>query len=313
MNISSPGDAVRAANRRGIAAMSLAMASFVTNDSLSKVVSESLNSAQLIFIRGVFATVLLLIVAQVMGALRGQNGEFTAANLRAVLQRPVLIRAGLDAIATLTYLTSLFHMPIGNATAINMATPLFITVFAVLAFKEQVSPARWLAIGTGFAGVLLVVQPSAAGFNAYALLCLAGTLFHSGRDLITRTIDKSVPSVLITLATAVTVTLLSGAISAAQGWQPVGTRHLVQLAAASVFLSIGYFLIIVGMRNGEMSVIAPFRYTGLLFALIIGWTVWGDVPNALAFIGITLLVGAGLYVLHSERGRARAELEAASD
>lgn len=312
MPISSPGAALRAANRRGIAAMSLAMASFVTNDSLVKVVSESLPSAQLIFIRGVFATVLLLIVAQTMGVLRGPPGD-RAAHLRATLQRPVLVRSALDALATLTYLTSLFHLPIGNATAINMATPLFITLFAVVAFKEQVGAARWLAIAAGFIGVLLVVQPSAAGFNAYALLCLVGTLFHSGRDLMTRTIDKSVPSVLITLATAVTVTLLSGALSAVQGWQPMGALHLAQLAAASVFLSIGYFLIIVGMRNGEMSVIAPFRYTGLLFALTIGWAVWGDVPNALAWVGIALLVGAGLYVLHSERERARAGLEAASD
>ncbi|HSV51617.1 MAG TPA: DMT family transporter [Burkholderiaceae bacterium] len=315
MQISSTSGAatVRAANRRGIAAMSLAMAGFVANDSLVKLVSETLPSAQLIFIRGLFATMLLLVVAQAMGSLRPQQPGAPAGGVRVMLQRPVLVRALLDALATLTYLTSLFHLPIGNATAINMATPLFITLFAVLAFHERVGPARWLAVAAGFAGVLLVVQPSAAGFNAYALLCLVGTLFHAGRDLMTRTIHHSVPSVLITLATAVAVTLLSGVLSAVQGWQPVGARQLGQLAAASVFLSVGYYLIIVGMRSGEMSVIAPFRYTGLLFALAIGWAIWGDVPNALAWAGIALLVGAGLYVLHSERERARAGLEAAAD
>lgn len=286
--------------------MSLAMASFVTNDALVKSVSASLPAAQLIFIRGAFATALLLLVAQSMGVLR-------AGELRGALQRPVLVRAGLDSLATLTYLTSLFHLPIGNATAINMATPLFITLFAVLAFGERVQLARWLAIITGFVGVVLVVQPSAAGFNAYALLCLVGTLFHSGRDLMTRRIDPNISSLLITLATAVAVTLLSGLLSVFQGWKPTGALQLGQLAAASAFLSVGYYLIIVGMRSGEMSVIAPFRYTGLLFALVIGWAVWGDVPNALAWVGIALLVSAGLYVLHSERGRARAELEAAPD
>lgn len=286
--------------------MSLAMASFVTNDALVKTVSASLPAAQLIFIRGVFATALLLVVAQSMGVLR-------AGQLRGALQRPVLVRAGLDSLATLTYLTSLFHLPIGNATAINMATPLFITLFAVLAFGERVQPARWLAIVTGFVGVLLVVQPSAAGFNAYALLCLVGTLLHSGRDLMTRRIDPNISSLLITLATAVAVTLLSGLLSAFQGWKPIGALPLSQLAAASAFLSVGYYLIIVGMRSGEMSVIAPFRYTGLLFALVMGWAIWGDVPNTLAWAGIALLVSAGLYVLHSERGRARAELEAAPD
>ena len=306
----SSAAASRDANRRGIAAMSLAMASFVTNDALVKAVSESLPSAQLIFIRGVFATALMLGVARFSGLFAHGIGPLRTM----LLQRKMVWRACFDALATMTYLTSLFHLPIGNATAINMATPLFITLFAVVAFKERVGAGRWLAILTGFAGVLMVVQPSAAGFNAYALLCLVGTLFHASRDLITRTIDRSVPSLLITLATAVAVTLFAGALSIAQGWQPVQTRQLAQLGAASVFLSIGYYLIIVGMRNGEMSVIAPFRYTGLLFALAIGFAIWGDVPNTLAWCGIALLVGAGLYVLHSERGRAaRAPLEAAPD
>ncbi len=293
-----------AANRRGIAAMSLAMASFVANDALVKHVSESLPSAQLIFIRGLFATGLLCAAAHALGATR---------QLSTVFRRTVMGRSVLDALATMTYLTSLFHLPIANATAINMATPLFITLFAVLALGERVGPARWLAIATGFAGVLLVVQPSAAGFNAYALLCLGGTLLHAGRDLTTRYIHADVPSILITLATAVTVTLLSGGLSLVQGWQPMAARHLGLLALASVFLSIGYYLIIVGMRHGDMSVVAPFRYTGLLFALAIGWAMWGDTPNALAFAGIALLVGAGLYVLHSERARSRDALEAAPD
>ena len=293
-----------AANRRGIVAMSLAMAGFVANDALVKHVSESLPAAQLIFIRGVFASILLGTAAHALGATR----QFST-----VFQRTVLGRAVLDALATMTYLTSLFHLPIANAVAINMATPLFITLFAVLALGEKVGPGRWLAIATGFAGVLLVVQPSAAGFNAYALLCLGGTLLHAGRDLTTRFIPGDVPSILITVATAITVSLLSGALSLVQGWQPMTARHLSLLALASVFLSIGYYLIIVGMRHGDMSVVAPFRYSGLLFALAIGWAIWGETPNALAFAGIALLVGAGLFVLHSERARSRDALAAAPD
>jgi drug/metabolite transporter (DMT)-like permease len=161
--------------------------------------------------------------------------------------------------------------------------------------------------------VLLVVQPSAAGFNAYALLCLAGTLLHASRDLTTRAIDKGIPSILITLSTAVAVTLLAGAWSLFSDWTTVTWQQLALLATASVFLSGGYFLLTVSMRGGEMSVIAPFRYAGLLFAIAIGYLVWGDVPNGLAWAGIALLVGAGLYVLHSERSRPRAELEPIPD
>ena len=296
--------APRAANRRGVLAMSAGMASFVANDAIVKLVSASLPSGQLIFLRGVFATLLLVVVLAAMGLLR---------DIPRLWDRRVLLRAFLDACATLTYLTSLFHLPIGNATAINMATPLFITLFAVIAFKEQVGAARWLAILTGFTGVLLVVQPSGAAFNAYALLCLGGTLLHASRDLLTRTIHRGIPSLLITFSTAVAVTLLSGLWSTQQDWRPASWQSLGLLAAASVFLSFGYFMLTIAMRAGEMSVIAPFRYVGLLFALLLGFVVWGDVPNALAWVGIALLVGAGLYVLHGERSRARAELEPIAD
>ena len=301
---SSAPEALRAANRRGVVTMAAGMASFVSNDALVKFVSESLPAAQLIFLRGVFATVLLLAISHGMGATR---------QMRALADRKVVIRAAFDAFATMTYLTSLFHLPIGNATAINMATPLFITVFAVVVFHERVGAGRWMAIATGFVGVLLVVQPSGEAFNAYALLCLGGTLLHASRDLTTRMIDKSIPSILITLSTAVAVTLLSGFFSLFIEWKPVTWQHLALLATASVFLSGGYFLLTVSMRGGEMSVIAPFRYAGLLFALVLGFLVWGEVPNVLAWVGITLLVAAGLYVLHSERSRPRAELEPIQD
>ena len=282
-----------AANRRGVLAMSAGMASFVTNDSLVKYVSQTLPGSQLIFIRGLFAIVLVLAIAHAMRA---------TGHLGALRERRVLLRAGFDAFATMTYLTSLFHLPLANATAINMATPLFITLFAVVAFSEKVGPRRWAALATGFAGVLLVVQPTAAGFNAYALLCLGGTLLHASRDLTTRTIAARIPSIIITLSTAIAVTLLAGVFGlVARDWQPVNARQLGLLAAASVFLSGGYYLLTVAMRSGEMSLVAPFRYTGLLFALVLGFAVWGDVPNALAWTGIALLVGAGIVVLHGER------------
>ena len=141
MTVPSSHAALRAANRRGIVAMACAMAAFVANDALVKFVSQSLPSGQLIFIRGLCATVLLVAVAHAMGATR---------NFGMLLQRKVLARSALDAVATMTYLTSLFHLPLGNATAINRATPLFITLFAMLALGERVGLARWLAIATGF-------------------------------------------------------------------------------------------------------------------------------------------------------------------
>jgi drug/metabolite transporter (DMT)-like permease len=289
-------------NRRGIADMSIAMALFIANDALVKLVSASLPSLQLIFMRGAFATALMLAVCHAGGALR-RDAQTGALPVMQLLQWRVLTRATLDASASLIYLTALFHMPLGNATAINMATPLVITIMAVVFMAERVSLSRWLAIAAGFGGVLLIVQPAADGFNAWALLCLAGTVLHAARDLMTRVIPQSVPSLLITLSTVAAVSLFSGVLSLFQGWQAATANHLALLAAAGVLLSGGYFLLIRAMRAGEMSLIAPFRYTGLLFALVLGWWLWGDVPNLLAFIGIALLVAAGLYMLMGQRGK----------
>ncbi len=285
---------VSAANRRGIVCMVGAMGCFVTNDALVKFASQSMPSAQLIFIRGFMSVLLVLAVAHALGA---------TTRLREATRGWVAGRALVDAIATMLYLGSLFHLPIGNATAINLAAPLFMTMFAAFFLAERVRGARWLAVGFGFLGVLLVIQPRAEGFNAWALVCLLGTLFHAARDLMTRRIHAGIPSILITLATAVAVTVVSGLGSLFQGWQPFGLFEFGLLALASVFLTGGYHLIVTSMRHGEMTLVAPFRYSGLLFALVLGYAVWGEVPNTLAWCGIALLIASGLYVLVSEKRR----------
>lgn len=283
-----------AENRRGILSMVGAMACFISNDALVKFASQSMPSAQLIFVRGALSVILVLVVAHALGA---------TARLVEATRGWVAGRAVVDAMATMLYLGSLFHLPIGNATAINLAAPLFMTVFAVMFLGERVRGDRWLAVGAGFLGVLLVIQPRAEGFNYYALVCLLGTLFHAARDLMTRRIDAGIPSILITLATAVAVTLVSGVLSVIQGWRPFGLFELALLALASVFLAGGYYLIISSMRHGEMTLVAPFRYSGLLFALLLGYAVWGDVPNTLAWVGIALLIASGLYVVHNAKRR----------
>ncbi|WP_341916514.1 DMT family transporter [Polaromonas sp. YR568] len=283
-----------AANRRGIVCMVGAMGCFVTNDALVKFASQSMPSAQLIFIRGAMSVLLVLAVAHALGA---------TTRLRETTRGWVAGRALVDATATMLYLGSLFHLPIANATAINLAAPLFMTMFAAFFMAERVRGARWLAVGAGFLGVLLVIQPRAQGFNSWALVCLLGTLFHAARDLMTRRIHAGVPSILITLATAVAVTVVSGVASLLQGWRPFGVFEFGLLALASVFLTGGYYFIISSMRHGEMTLVAPFRYSGLLFALVLGYGVWGEVPNALAWFGIALLIASGLYVLVSEKRR----------
>ena len=155
----------------------------------------------------------------------------------------------------------------------------------------------------GFGGVLLVVQPRLDGFNLHAWLCLLATLIYAFRDLLTRKIDPATPSILVTLATAGVVWLMAAVVMLFQGWTPMSGRDLGLLALASVLLSTGYYALIAALRQGELSVIAPFRYVGLLWALLIGYVVWGTLPNSLGWVGIALLIGAGLAMIHGQRAR----------
>jgi drug/metabolite transporter (DMT)-like permease len=290
--LTSPAAATLRANRRGIQYMIVGMACFIVNDALIKHASASMPTAQLIFLRGAMASAMVLAVAHATGA---------TARLAEVAQRWVLARAGVDAFATLLYLAALFQLPLGNVTAINMASPLVIAALAVPLLGERVDARRWAAIVVGFAGVLLVIQPAAAAFDAFSLVALAATVLHAVRDLLMRRIGVAVPAILVTLSTAVVVTLLAGVLSLAQGWQPFAAAELALLALAAAFLAGGYHFIIKATRAGELSVIAPFRYTGLLWALLLGFVFWREIPNMLAWSGIVLLIGAGIYTLTRER------------
>lgn len=299
--VSAPSNATSAsavtapgANARGIRLMIAAMACFVVNDALVKLASASMPSMQLICVRGAMASLWVLAVAHATGATLRPH---------ALAGGWVARRAAIDAVASVTYLVSLFHLPIADATAINMASPLFIVALAGPLAGERVDARRWLAVAVGFAGVLLIVRPGGGAFDAFALLCLFATLLHALRDLATRRIPADVPSIGVTLATAIAVTGLAGLLSIPQGWQPFGMREAAMLAAASAFLAAAYHLIIRSVRTGDVSVVAPFRYTGLLWALAIGWVVWGDVPDPTGWAGIAVLLGAGLYLASRERAR----------
>jgi drug/metabolite transporter (DMT)-like permease len=282
-------------NRRGVIAMSVGMASFVLNDSLVKYVSASLPPSQLIFLRGLLAMLGLALLCVYMGIFKNPRNAIAA-----LRDRWVWVRSSLDGLASLVYLTAMFHMPLANATAINMTTPLLIALLSGLLLGVRVSLRHWLIIATGFVGVLLVVQPQAEGFNYWAWVCLGGTLLHAFRDISMRFVPSHIPSLLVTLCTATTATLMAGVWSLWQDWAAVSMVSWACLGGAAVLLSTGYFLLIQSTRSADLTVVAPFRYVGLLTAVVMGFVVWGDIPNTMAWCGMVLLVGAGLMMLRSQ-------------
>lgn len=291
-------------NTRAIIAMNLAMLGFVINDTLVKVASQSLPLGQTMFTRGLIASALLVALCLATGAF---------ARL-AVLGHPMVIwRVVGELGATLTYLTGLFHMPIGSVTAIFQCTPLAVTAAAAIFLGERVGWRRWLAITVGFAGVLIIVRPGAADFNIFAVAVLVSVGFVALRDLATNRMPAEVPTFLASLLTAVVIAAtglmlkpFEGYFSGFDTWQPLDARLVGVLASAAVFLIMGYVFIIVAMRSGEMSVVAPFRYTILVFALALGYLVFDETPDAVTMLGGAIVVATGLYTFYRERQRGRA-------
>jgi drug/metabolite transporter (DMT)-like permease len=292
------GDAagVLAANRRGIVLMSAAMSVFMVNDTLIKIAGETMPASQVIGVRGMMASIWIGAVLLATTPVR---------ELRWLAEPRLLGRCALDIVGTFTYLLALFALPIATATAINMSTPIFITVMAVLWLGESVGWRRWSAVAAGFLGVLLIVRPSPEGLNWWALLAFGATGLHAFRDIYTRRIDPRVPSVVITFANALSVGLFGCAMAVIDDWRPMGWREWAMLGTASLFLAIGYHWVVLAMRAGEASVIGAFRYSGLIWAVIVGWAIWGHIPDTLTWAGMVLLVGAGLYIVHREHVRAR--------
>ena len=282
-------------NTRGILAMSAAVFVFIFNDALIKLAAETVPAIQAIGVRGIFATLWVTLALVVTGAWRQIGG----------LAHPqVLLRGALEAASSIVYLVALFNIQFAIATAINLSTPLIFTALAVLLLKETVRWRRWSAVIVGFLGVMLVIQPRPGDIDVWAWVVLLATVLGAFRDILGRYLPASVPTLVVSFASAVAVALVGCAWTFVEGWQPMTAREIGLLLASSLLLAAGYQFLVIALRSGaEFSVIGAFRYASILWALGIGYLVWGDVPNALAMAGIVVIVGSGLYILHRERVR----------
>jgi drug/metabolite transporter (DMT)-like permease len=286
-------------NSRGILAMSASVVVFIFNDALMKLAVETMPAVQAIGLRGLFATLWCAIALLASGAWR---------QVPAIVHPPVLARGALEAAAAIIYLIALSHIPFAIATAVNLSTPLFLAVLAVLILKEDVRWRRWSAIVLGFAGVVMVIQPRPGDINGWMWVVMAASLVGALRDILGRYVPAAVPTLVVSLSSAIGVALAGCVWATLEGWQPVPMRGLGLLVAASILLASGYQFLMLALRSGaEYSVMGSFRYASVLWALGIGYVVWGDVPNTLAMLGIAVIVGAGLYILHRERVRRTAD------
>jgi drug/metabolite transporter (DMT)-like permease len=283
-------------NRRGILAITLSMALFVINDTLTKLASESMPPGEIMAVRGVFATLLAFGLAARLGH---------AGGWRLLASRKVLVRGGLELAVAVAFLSVLGQMALGDLTAIMQSSPLIIALICAVTGLEPMGWRRWLAVLAGFVGVLLVARPGGPSLDVPALIAFLAASLVAARDLVTRAIRAEVPTALVLVATSAIVMLGGFAMQPLEAWTPLTWPLLAELAAAGLFVAAGHYFSIVAFRRTEVAVVSPFRYSVILWAGLFGFAVFGERPDAIALLGAALIAASGFYTVHRERVRAR--------
>lgn len=282
-------------NLRGALYMNLSMFAFTVNDTFVKAVTQTLPLYQTIALRGLFAVLALLLVAKATGAL--------TFSLPRPATRLIGLRTLAELAATILFLTALMHMPLANLSAVMQAAPLAVTLGAAIWFKDKIGWRRMTAIVIGFVGVMIIIRPGTDGFDVWSVLGLASVAAVVVRDLSVRGLPRDVPSIMVALAAGVAVMLMGLVGILFQGWQPVSLLSLAQVAGAGGMLTIGYICAVTAMRVGDVGFVALFRYTSLMWAILLGWIAFGSLPDVWAVVGALIVVATGIYTLLRERKR----------
>jgi drug/metabolite transporter (DMT)-like permease len=280
-------------NARGALMMALGMAAFTFSDAVMKLIGQSLPLFQAVLMRGVLVSALFMAIAWRAGALVGP----VAPRDRGLMA----LRVVAEAMCAWFFFLALFNMPLANVIAIFQALPLAIVAAGAIFFGERVGWRRWLMIALGFVGVLMIVRPGTEGFDRFSVYALLSVAAVTVRDLATRRMSRGVPSLRVAFWSAFGVTLFAAAGSLTEDWVPPDGRLLGLLALGAGFILGGYLMSIMAVRHGELAVVTPFRYTGLVWALLLGWFVFGDWPDGMTLAGAAVIVATGLYTLWRER------------
>ena len=272
--------------------MVASMAAFTFNDVFVKLLGADLPLFQVLMLRGMLTSFCIFLLCI----------YFKAWTFDIALKdwRLIGLRSLGDIGASYFFLTALFNMPLANATAILQLLPLTVALGGLLFFQEVIGWRRALAIAIGFGGMFLIVRPGIEGFNQYSFYALIAVGFVTLRDLITRKIDREVPSLMVTFFNAVSICLYSSLAMFWVEWVPVGSTNAAYLVTAAFLVSAAYLLSVLVMRQGEVSFVAPSRYTGLIWALVLGWIFFDHWPDTLTLIGAGVIVMSGLFTMWRE-------------
>lgn len=270
----------------GIACVAGGIMFLTLSDALAKWVGQHYSPIQILFLRAAIALPFVLALVTALGGRRALRTRHLGLHL---------VRGAINIVSACFFYLGLQALPLAEATAIAFAAPLFVTALSVLVLKERVDGARWLAVAAGFAGVLIIVRPGAASFQAAALYPLATAVLYAVMMLTARAIGRA-ESMFTTMFYIVAGQLVCSAVAVPAFWTPLQAADLPYFAGIALFSTLGLTLITQGFRIGPASVVAPFDYTGLLWASLLGWLVWREAPDLYDCIGAGFIAGSGLYI-----------------
>ena len=280
-------------NLRGIIAMVLSGLTFVSCDSFLKLLVAEVPPLEALVLRGVSATLWCFALIVALGLAR---------ELPKALGLWTVLRALAEVVAVTAFIIALANVPLADVTAIYQVAPLLVLAGASFIYGEHVGWLRWLLIGVGLAGALVVAQPGSAGASPFALLPLVTAVASAVRDLLSRKAPQDTPGLVITF-TVVVMVLLASFINSMlfETWVPVTFNHALYGFASGFFVMLGHFFVFMAFRLTTARAVAPFYYTFTLFAVLFGAAFFNEWPNALALLGIAMIIACGLAVLLLEK------------
>lgn len=277
----------------GIACMCAGVFCLTINDAIAKWLGAFYPIDVIVFFRMLFALPVIVAVGLMVGG------------RRALATSKPLIHAGRGLLATgatFSFFLGLTLLPLAENTAIAFASPLFVTLIAVPLLGERPGAGAWIATIAGFGGVLLIVQPGTTAFTIGALAPLGAALFYALLMLSARMLGRR-ETIWATMLYATLVPLVISAALLPWFWKTPALEHLPWFMAAGVFGGAAMALITQGFRIGVASVVAPFDYTGLVWAVAFGWMFWGEIPSDMAVYGILVIVVCGIYLAYTHTAR----------
>ena len=276
-------------NLRGIAFLVSAGLFLVTTDAITKWLVPHYPPGQILFVQGSLISLIAIICMRV----RGES------LLAAPNWRPHLYRGGLYVIGAFAFLIALRYLPFAEVIAIAFAGPMFMTLLGKFFLKEPVGWHRLSAVLTGFVGVLFVIQPTGDALHWAVLLALVVALSDAVRDLVTRQMASGESNLRIVFSTAA-ILAIGGLLTAVGGWKSLRTEDLFWFLLSSCTFVIAHFLMVEAYRYGQLAAVAPFRYIQIIWAILAGWLIWGEVPSTAVFIGIGIICTSGVYIAWRE-------------